>query len=259
VGATVGGLDVPGVREYALPSRPIAALVERIGRAPDGPVAVVGGGAAGVELACCLRERRRRQRRELPPTCLVEANPQILPDAPPALRRAAAAALRKRNIALLCGEPVVRVGPRSLTLAGGRDVAATCVLWVAGASPHPFLRDRQDGKLPLDELGFVRIEPTLEVPGCPGLFAVGDCASLPGAARAGVYAVRQGPVLATNLRAHFGGGALRSFAPQRNFLQLLNLGDGSAIASKWGLAVRGRFAMRLKDRIDRAWLAAYRT
>ena len=47
VGATVGGLDVPGVREYALPSRPIAALVERIGRAPDGPVAVVGGGAAG--------------------------------------------------------------------------------------------------------------------------------------------------------------------------------------------------------------------
>lgn len=255
VGASVAGLDVPGVREHALLSRPIAELVERFALLAPDSIAVVGGGAAGIELACCLRERGRRERGHPPATSIVEAGPHILPQASASLRRAAEASLRARDVALHCGAPVVRVDAGGIELAGGSRIDARCVLWVTGASPHPWLRSSE---LPPDEAGFVRIGPTLEVPGCPGLFAVGDCASLPGAGKAGVYAVRQGPVLAANLHAYLRGGRLRSFAPQRDFLQLLNLGDGSAIASKWGVTARGRWAMRLKDRIDRAWLAAYR-
>jgi NADH dehydrogenase FAD-containing subunit len=105
--------------------------------------------------------------------------------------------------------------------------------------------------------GHALVDPTLQCPGHDDVFAAGDCAAwiagetLP---KAGVYAVRQGPVLAHNLRARASGGPLRRYRPQRDFLSLLNLGDGTAVASKWGAAARGRWAFRLKDWIDRRFV-----
>jgi selenide,water dikinase len=107
----------------------------------------------------------------------------------------------------------------------------------------------------------VRVERTLQVVQIPDLFAVGDCASLgfaPWVRKAGVYAVREGPVLDANLRARLSGGSLRAYHPQRDFLTLLNLGGGKAIAAKWGWAFRGRSAFRLKDWIDRRFVERFR-
>ena len=97
----------------------------------------------------------------------------------------------------------------------------------------------------VDERGFVRIRPTLQVEGSDRLFAVGDCASLPGAAKAGVYAVRSGPILAGNLIRRVRGQALRAYRPQRGFLSLLNFGDGTAAGAWRGIGFQGRWAMRL--------------
>ena len=107
----------------------------------------------------------------------------------------------------------------------------------------------------------MRVADTLAVPGCEGLFAAGDCASLdahPWVPKAGVYAVREGPVLAANLRAALEGRPLRRYRPQRDFLTLLNLGEGRALGGKWGLAASGRAVWRLKDRIDRRFVARFR-
>ena len=75
--------------------------------------------------------------------------------------------------------------------------------------------------------------------------------------KAGVYAVRQGPVLAHNLKARATGRALRPYRPQRDFLSLLNLGDGRAVAIKWGVSVEGAWAWWLKDAIDRRFVRRY--
>ncbi len=91
-------------------------------------------------------------------------------------------------------------------------------------------------------------------------FAVGDCAAWtagPGLAKAGVYAVRQGPVLAHNLIARIRGERLRAYRPQRDFLSLLNLGDGGAIGTKWGVSVEGRAVFALKDWIDRRFVRRF--
>jgi selenide,water dikinase len=72
-----------------------------------------------------------------------------------------------------------------------------------------------------------------------------------------VYAVRQGPVLARNLMARLRGGALRAYRPQRDFLSLLNLGDGSAIGAKWGLSLEGRRVFALKDWLDRRFVRRF--
>jgi selenide,water dikinase len=84
-------------------------------------------------------------------------------------------------------------------------------------------------------------------------------------AKAGVYAVRAGPLLDHSLCARLEDGSLRHYQPQSDqpqsdqpqsdFLSLLNLGDGTAHVARWGLVVRGRGVMWRKDRIDRAFMA----
>jgi NADH dehydrogenase FAD-containing subunit len=106
--------------------------------------------------------------------------------------------------------------------------------------------------------GFVRVRPTLQVEGCDRLFAAGDCASLAGMKKAGVYAVRSAPVLASNLRRALAGRELRAHRPQREFLSLLNLGDGIAIGVKRGVSFEGRWALRLEHGIDRRFVERYR-
>jgi NADH dehydrogenase FAD-containing subunit len=97
----------------------------------------------------------------------------------------------------------------------------------------------------------------------PQVFATGDCASWPGHAlpKAGVHAVRMGPVLAGNLRAALLGpadaGVLKAHRPQRHFLALLATGDGRAIASRGPFGAEGAWAWRWKDRIDRRFLRQF--
>ena len=89
---------------------------------------------------------------------------------------------------------------------------------------------------------------------------MGDCATLrdwPATPKAGVYAVRQGPYIADNLRRAVAGRPLRRYRPQPDFLTLLNLGDGKALGAKWGRSFEGRWVMRLKDRIDRKFMRMF--
>ena len=88
---------------------------------------------------------------------------------------------------------------------------------------------------------------------------VGDAAgATPPLPKAGVYAVRQGPVLADNLRAVLVGRAPRRYRPQRRALALLATADGGAIAA-WGPhAAQGLAWGWWKDRIDRGFIARYR-
>ena len=93
----------------------------------------------------------------------------------------------------------------------------------------------------------------------PQVWAVGDCAAFdPALPKAGVFAVRQGPVLTDQLRAAASGSAVSvAYTPQRRFLVLLATGDGRAIASRGRLWARGRWVWRWKDHIDRGFLAGF--
>ena len=259
VGSTVAALDLPGVREHAVPTRPI----NRLAAAVDGriealtvkqpKVVVVGSGAGGVELAFCIDARLRSRGLE-PRTTIVEAGDGILPGYHPSLARRIEAAARMRRIETIFGAKVTAVEADSVRLEGGGRLDADLTFWVTGAAALPIFRDSD---LPLDDGGFVRTRSTLQVEGHDHIFAVGDCATLtdhPGRARAGVYAVRMGPYLIDNLERRLSGRPLRRYSPQQDFLSLLNLGDGTAVGSKWGRTFEGRWVMRLKDRIDRQFM-----
>jgi NADH dehydrogenase FAD-containing subunit len=97
-------------------------------------------------------------------------------------------------------------------------------------------------------------------PGVAGVFAAGDCIAFAGRSlpRVGVYAIRQSPILFDNLMAFVDGGELQSFSPQKRYLSIMTLGSGRGFARRAGLWCQGRAAFRLKDWIDRRFLAAHR-
>ncbi|MGC6492886.1 MAG: selenide, water dikinase SelD [Myxococcota bacterium] len=259
IGATVAGLELPGVRTHALASRPISRLLDRLdaaverlvaGRATRVPVVVAGDGAAGVELAFTLDVRLREAGLE-PTVTLVGLRKTLTPRLQNALLQHA----EGRGIGWTKGR-VREVRPRSVVLDTGETLPSHLTLWATGAAPHPL--GRESG-LPVNERGFLRVADTLEVPGIPGLFGAGDAVQIDGHTlpRAGVYAVRQGPTLTQNIRAAIRGAALTSYKPQADVLALLNLGDGQAIAHKWGMPVQGAWARRVKASIDTAFMERF--
>lgn len=264
VGSTVAGLDRPGVREHAIPTRPIGEFVRRVdevlaaARGRDiARVVVVGAGAGGVEVAFALAARLRRERAGRVEVRLLEVGPRVLPGYAASAAARVEAAAAARGIAIRTGARVTRVEAGAVHLDGGERWPADAVVWVAGAAALPIFAG---SGLETDAGGFVRIRPTLQSLAHDDVFAVGDCAAWtagPGLAKAGVYAVRQGPVLAHNLIARIRGRRLRPYRPQRDFLSLLNLGDGGAIGTKWGVSVEGRSVFALKDWIDRRFVRRF--
>ena len=147
--------------------------------------------------------------------------------------------------------------PAVLHAADGAVYELDEVLWVTQAGAQPWLTD---SGLSTDEDGFVAVRPTLESISHPGIFAAGDCATVLEHPRekAGVFAVRQGPPLAENLRRALRGIALKPFAPQRRYLSLISTGDRRAVATRGGpIVLDGEWVWRWKDWIDRRFMRKF--
>ena len=266
IGSTVAGLEQPGVREFAVPTRPIDAFVGRVAdiieRARRHPrdsfrIAVIGGGSGGVELAFTLQQRMTREASTTVTTLLMEGGEWILKGYPESLVRRVYRSAARRGIDIRCNQRVQTVEEESLLMTSGRRIACDVAVWVTGAVSQAIFKE---SGFKTDRQGFVSTRSTLQVEGHDELFAAGDCATLseyPNTPKAGVYAVRQGPFLSHNLRALLAGGPLRNYVPQKDFLTLLNLGDGTALGYKWGAAFQGKWVMRLKDYIDRRFMSRF--
>uniref|UniRef100_UPI003562C21E selenide, water dikinase SelD n=1 Tax=Puniceibacterium confluentis TaxID=1958944 RepID=UPI003562C21E len=109
------------------------------------------------------------------------------------------------------------------------------------------------------EDGFVCIDRHLRSSD-PSVFAAGDCAHFTPAPRpkAGVFAVRQAPILYNNLRARLREtGRLHAYRPQRDYLKLISMGDRTAIAERFGLPLSGPLMWRWKDHIDQRFMRRF--
>lgn len=270
VGARPRTDGIPGAAEHGLPVKPLdrflAAWLElldelRSGKRPSLRVAVVGAGAGGIELTLAARHRVRR---ELPPPVadrvsfrLFDAADGILSGHAPGVRRRFRRILERRGIPVHAGRRVARVEADRVVLEDGEAHPAERTLLVTDAAPPAWVPGTG---LATDEAGFVALEPTLRSTSHPFVFAAGDVATVleHPRPRAGVFAVRQGPRLARNLRRALQGRALRSFEPRKRFLSLIGTGDRRAVAS-WGpLALEGRWLWWLKERIDRRWMERWK-
>ena len=270
IGSTPMLGNVPGAAEHAVPVKPIntfntrwlALLARVLGRRGRESIAVVGGGAGGVELTLAMQHRLKNELRALgreedaPQFHLLDSGPEILPTHNAAVREAFGAVLRERGVRIHLNANVDRVESGQLHTAGGEQVEADEVVWVTRATGAPWLRETG---LALDGSGFIRVTDTLQTETDPLVFAAGDIATMVNHPRekAGVFAVRQGPPLARNLRRMVEGESPRPYHPQKHWLALISTGDKYAVASRGPIHVQGAWAWRWKDWIDRRFMEKF--
>ncbi|MDP7020698.1 MAG: selenide, water dikinase SelD [Pirellulaceae bacterium] len=222
-------------------------------------VAIVGGGLGGVEVACCLPARLAIW---LPKgSCeitLINARQQAAPGVSASTARRIQTTLSRLSVRQMLDSRVADVSGGQLTFASGETESFDLILWATSATAPPLLGELG---LPTDDGGFLLTQDTLLVkhPDQPPIFAVGDSGAIAGAElpKAGVYAVRQGPVLWSNIEHLLAGRPPQPYRPQRRFLKLVNTGDGRAIAEYGSFSMRGRSLWKLKDYIDSKFMRMY--
>jgi NADH dehydrogenase FAD-containing subunit len=249
VGAQVSVPQQQGDAMQVLAVKPFAAFLDGWQQWQNTPLpmAILGGGAAGVELALALTGK-------VPQLTLFSAG-HLLDGLSAGLRLRALGHLRRRGAWVREDCPISRIADDCL-ISGDEPVwCGQRLLLASGAKAFAWLAH---GGLGCDEQGFVLIAPTLQSYTHPTIFAVGDCASLPGARRSGVYAVRQGSVLAANLSAVLRGLPLKRYRPQKQSLALLATGDGGALLDWHGHSAGGQFYGRWKDFLDKGFIQRHR-
>ncbi|MGB3761995.1 MAG: FAD-dependent oxidoreductase [Ornithinimicrobium sp.] len=215
-------------------------------------VTIVGGGSSSLELAGNVACR------EGVVVNVVEASETISPLLSKGARSAVFRLLTRRGVRVHTDLAVTSVEADRVVLSDGRSLAHDVVILATGLVASPLIQTLGlafEGKPGAG----IPVRASLQHPDHDEVYAAGDCSHflpqpLP---RIGVYGVRQGPVLLAALVARATGGKAPEFHPQRQVLQVLDLGGGYGLARRGRWWWIGRGPLRLKRRIDRRWLARY--
>jgi len=187
---------------------------------------------------------------------LITGGGPVLASYPAPVQQRAVRALKRRGVTVF-DDTCARISPGQVIFGSGGRLACDAPIVAIGNAAPSWLRS---SGLALDDQGFVATGPTLQSTSHPEVFAAGDAASRVDVQRpkSGVYAVRAGPPLATNLRRVVGGGDLVAYVPQVRSLNLLSCGRRYAIASWGAWSAEGRWVWWWKDLIDRGFVGGYR-
>jgi selenide,water dikinase len=254
IGITSAMPDLDGFAAHAVPAKPLGPFAQAWdayrARARMPRVAVIGGGVAGAELALAMAHALRHKS---PKVTLIDRGAALSALGEQARTRMCLA-LADHAIDVIEDAEVTQIFADGIVLKDGRMIRSDFTTGAAGAKPHDWIG--QTG-LALQD-GFIRVDAQLRSSD-PAIFAVGDCAHMDDSPRpkAGVYAVRQAPILTANLRATLSDRPLRRYQPQRDYLKLISLGAKSALAERFGTTWQGPLLWRLKDHIDRKFMRQF--
>lgn len=262
IGSTLDLSAVPGAETHAVGVRPVGAfiqswryLLDHIEHLP-GPLhgIVVGGGAGGLELLLAMASRLAPYRERMKWSLVTRGD--LLPGYPSSAVRRMTRHLANAGIALKTHLDVVRVDDGSIVLSDGSTAAFDALVWATGSSPQAW---PAKAGLAVTGNGFIHVNSCLQSVSHPDVFAGGDISTDPSQPRpkAGVYAVRQGPVLAENLLRHAAGKPLQRYRAQHDYLSLLSTGPRHAVASWYGVTWEGDWVWRWKERIDRRFMQRF--
>jgi NADH dehydrogenase len=267
LGSVSRTLPIPGLAEHgvgfktlseaiALRNRLIANL--EIAESLEDPAArtayltyvFVGAGYAGVETLAELQDfmvdvldRYPRCRTQGIRFVLVEVKDRIMTEIDAKLADFATRELRGRGIEVRVGTSLERVEADTVTLQGGEVIPCRTLVWTAGVKAHPSVAALG---LPLDDGGRIRTDREMRVPGVEGVWAIGDAAAVPDAARPGQpcpptaqHALRQGRLVARNISATLGShGKVKPFT-FKTLGAFVDMGRYEAVAMTMGIRWRG--------------------
>ena len=253
-------LSVPGAREYAVGVKPVShfgdtwnTLLEASENTVQGEWGVVGAGAGGVELVLAMAHRLK-EHKELR-FHLAFSSDRVLPGYPEKVVKTVEQALAESNVTLHPAFRVASVQKDGLLSTDGSKIALDKSIWCTGAAAADWLAETG---LKVSRRGFIEVNEFLQSTSHANVFASGDCADMLKDPRpkAGVYAVRQAPYLAHNLRTVCGTVTqeLKPLNLQTDFLSLLSLGAKIAVGCRSGITLSGKWVWKLKNHIDQKFM-----
>ena len=238
LGAVSNYLGMDGLRENALDFKTLSDAIrirnhvidvfERADREPNPKVrrplltfVVAGGGFAGAELAGGLNDFARGMLAYYPNIpakelriVVIHSRERILPELSGPLADYALEHMRERGVTFKLGSRVADARPGVVVLDSGEEIRTETLVWTAGTTPNPLLRD-----LPVerDRRGAVLVDENLAVRDHAGLWAVGDCAAVTDAKTGepspptAQFALREAYTLAHNIQASVRGRPPKAF------------------------------------------------
>jgi NADH dehydrogenase FAD-containing subunit len=215
---------------------------------------VAGGGPAGVEISANLWRLVEKNRGKARITLI--AGRRLLGGFPDKVRSQAFKSLLRKNIEVIEGNHIREIRRDAAVLRDERTMPFDVAFLALGIKPSPLFRD---SGLLTGEDGGLLVNTFLQSVAYPEIFGGGDCVSLAGRQlpKVGVYAVRQNPILFSNLLAALEGREMEIFRPQKDYMLILNMGDGHGILWKKDFVWEGRLSFLLKDIIDRRFMKKF--
>jgi NADH dehydrogenase len=267
---------MPGIEEHAVTMKTLGdaillrnRMLEALDVADNHPdeaermamltVVVAGGGFAGAETAGAVNDLLREAirfyphlREDMLRIILAHQGEVILPELSESLGRYAQAQLKQRGVDVRLGTGVAGYDGKELALTDGTKIATRLVVWTAGITVSPLV----SGLPCATQQGRVLVNTCMQVPQWPGVWALGDCASVPDSLNPRKYcpptaqhAIRQAAVLAGNIVAEMRGQALQPFR-FKMLGMLAAIGRRAGVAEILGMRFSGIIAWGL-------WRAIY--
>ena len=257
-GVKENGFQLKSIEDATATRNHLLRMFERASREADSEIrkalltfVVVGGGPTGVETAGALAELithvlakdyPQMDLREVR-VLLLEATDTVMPAYPDELRKATVKLLEGKNVEILLNTRLTDYNGQTISLADGRQIKAHTLIWTAGVRAAEFV-DRLG--VQQAAAGRVRVEPTLQLPGQPEVFVIGDAAYVEDENRQplpmlATVAQQQAKTAARNIQNLLKGKALEPFRYKDPGL-LATIGRNAAVARIWGLSFSGFIA-----------------
>ena len=256
IGSMTAGVDKIGAASNVHTIKPNYKFIDTIDTVRKASQLVIaGGGASGIELSASLTAWRKKNGISTPVTLITGS--RLLNQKSEHISKAIETELIKLNINLRTYEEITSINDHSANLSSGDDLSFDELIWLTGPKAPDLFKL---SKLPVDSNGYLSVEDTLQVKQYPFIFAAGDCASMvhyPDLDKAGVYAVKQGPILYENIKGFFESGDGLLFKPQRKYLSILSLGNKRGFAMYGNRYYAGKPAWLLKNLIDTRFVNQY--
>lgn len=206
---------------------------------------IVGGGASGIELSMAFRERYRDM------DITVVSKRDILYRFNERTRLKAKQTMKEKKIKLITNEALKEVLSSEIITSGEKH-GYDYLIVSNGVSGTPI----DFAGYEVTEENFLKVNSDL----CANEYsiAMGDMISIreyPETPKAGVFAIRQAPILYKNLLRMLEGCSRREeYCPQKKYLQVLNCGGKKAILNYADYSLKGHLSWKLKDYIDRKYM-----
>lgn len=259
------GSDVPVIK--GIPSnssiytvKPIEELFNArcriIDELKNGPLqlAVIGGGAAGVEISSNLW-RLVRDHHGTAEIHLISRE-RILSRFNPKIRDIVLKKLDQKRIVVSENAAVSDIDKSIITLEGGKTIPYNLAFLATGVKPSSLFKD---SGIETGEDGGLMVNEYLQSVTYPEILGGGDCIHFTKRPldKVGVHAVRQNQILFNNLHSLLRGGELKRYSPQKNYLLILNMGDGTGIFFRESWVWDGKKAFLLKNYIDNKFVKKF--